>query len=199
MAATLEVIEWVDGILDGLPTPDELRVAISRLDLFAPMQRLAGEGFVGRENELEQLHSYVLGKKLDWPLFVFGSGGVGKSTLLAKFVLDQAAIEDFAIAYIDIDRPTILPEKPLTILLEVITQLQRQGMCLPTPHNLSSRKYVFALPLDRIVMRNRRLSNSSWVMISSVRFGRWLKGKRALLIIDTLESPVFLARMSYGR
>jgi len=195
LAATLEATGWVEGIIDGLPTPDELRVAISRLDLFAPMQRLAGEGFVGREKELEQLHTYVFGKKLDWPLFVFGSGGVGKSTLLARFVLDQAAVENFAIAYIDIDRPTILPEKPLTILLEVITQLQQQ-LSVPAKATQSLIKEI-TYSLSRYDRTRHAESgadpNSSWVIdIFSQGFEQWLKGKRALLIIDTLEEAQFL-------
>ena len=60
------------------------------------------------------------------PLFVYGPGGVGKSSLLARFVLDQSGDPAVQVAYIDIDRPTIRPDRPATLLIDIISQLRSQ-------------------------------------------------------------------------
>jgi hypothetical protein len=195
LAATLEVIDWVEDILDGLPGRERVHQALGRRDLLAPLERLAGTGFVGRERELAQLHDYVFKKKSDVPLFVFGSGGVGKSTLLARFVLDQTADDLLAIAYIDVDRPTILPDKPLTVLLEVLNQLQPQ-LNVPTGAMQSLVKEI-TYTLSRYD-RSRHLESgsapdSSWVIdIFRQNFARWLQGRSALVVVDTLEEAQFL-------
>jgi len=38
-------------------------MALAKSDVLAPMQRVAGQGFVGREKELAQLQQYVFGPK----------------------------------------------------------------------------------------------------------------------------------------
>ncbi len=55
-------------------------------------------------------------------------GGLGKSALLAKFVLDHALDQSrqFPFAYLDFDRATLNPERPYQILLEVVRQLALQ-------------------------------------------------------------------------
>ena len=66
-------------------------------------------------------------------LLVHGPGGMGKSTLLSKFLLDiiggahsNGRSNDRAVetpfVYIDFDRPSILPEEPLTLLSEAVRQ-----------------------------------------------------------------------------
>ena len=94
------------------------------------MRRLMGGGFVNREAELERLRAYVGGQPPAAPLFVCGPGGVGKSTLLAKFLLNELERRDRAVAYLDIDRPTIMPEQPMTLLAEAVPQLAMQ-LALP--------------------------------------------------------------------
>jgi len=127
IAALITVLEWVEDILDGLPEKTAVRSALAKADLLAPMRRLAGRGFVGRQRELGQLNDYVFaGSPPPAPLFVFGPGGVGKSTLLARFVLDRVEPRNVPFVYIDIDRPTVRPDRPLTVLLEAVTQLQLQ-------------------------------------------------------------------------
>ena len=141
LVALLTVHEWVDGILTGLPEKAVINRAIARLDLLAPMRRLADENFVGRKTELGQLADYVhspapgglagqIGRTFratrSVPLFVYGPGGMGKSTLLARFILDQAGAGGLRAVYLDIDRPTIRPDSPATVLLEIVSQLRPQ-------------------------------------------------------------------------
>jgi hypothetical protein len=126
LAALLTVLEWVEGILDHLPGREAISPALALADLLAPMQRLAGEGFVNRQQELARLGQYVLAPDPVAPLFVFGPGGVGKSTLLARFILDHVQNRAAAFAYLDTDRPTLRPDRPLTYLIEMIAQLRLQ-------------------------------------------------------------------------
>jgi tetratricopeptide (TPR) repeat protein len=120
------VIEWMEDILDNLPAQDNLRSVLARADLLEPMQRLVQHGFVNRQLELDQLHDYVHKGQSTAPLFVFGPGGVGKSTLLARIILQSIAPEDIPFAYIDIDRATVRPDQPLSFLIDLVDQLQVQ-------------------------------------------------------------------------
>ncbi len=127
VAALITVLDWVEGILDDLPERTAVRSALGKADLLAPMRRLAGRGFVGRERELAQLDDYVsAGSQPPAPLFVYGPGGVGKSTLLARFILNWVEPRNVPFVYIDLDRPTVRPDHPLTQILEAVTQLQVQ-------------------------------------------------------------------------
>ena len=131
----LSVASWlnVDEALQH-----KLRRRYELLELLKPFQALVGEHFRGRTNELRKLAGYVgvttrstiaeIGRQMRGrvPLSVHGPGGVGKSTLIARFILDHAsAVEEgaLAFAYLDADRPTVVPEDPRLLVLEIARQL----------------------------------------------------------------------------
>jgi cellulose synthase operon protein C len=63
------------------------------------------------------------------PLVIHGPGGVGKSSLMAKFLLQHAEAhlkERFPFAYLDFDRPDLAPVDARTILAEIARQLTGQ-------------------------------------------------------------------------
>jgi hypothetical protein len=127
IAALVTVLSWTDGILEDIPDREEVQSFLARADLLAPMRRLVRHGFINREQELEHLDRYIYDSpEYQAPLFVFGSGGSGKSTLLAQFVLEFLNKRRTPFAYIDIDRPTLQAQEPLSILIEIIYQLQKQ-------------------------------------------------------------------------
>jgi hypothetical protein len=124
IAALVTAAEWLDGIIDKLPSPQQLRQELARADLLAPLRRLVREGFFGRTAERDQIRRYFeLMPDRCPPLFVHGPGGSGKSTLVARSILDQ---EGVLFAYVDIDNPKIRPERPLTFLLEIVRQLKTE-------------------------------------------------------------------------
>jgi hypothetical protein len=104
------------------------------------------DAFVGRQDKLALLRSFVdvLASKSYYEslsrsvkrlwggasrtLILSGIGGVGKSTLVAKFILDHVSEEPSRIrfAYLDFDRSTINPSQPSTLVLELIRQLRWQ-------------------------------------------------------------------------
>jgi cellulose synthase operon protein C len=154
LAHTLQVSEWLFDVLDGLPDPDDVRRALRLAYLLQPFRHLVGTHFAGRKDELQRLRDYVgvlaAGSKVEVvrrtvrgafgikerpPLVIHGVGGVGKSTLIAKFILehgDPAAPPTIPFAYLDFDRPGIAAEEPASILVEAADQLgiqqpQRSG------------------------------------------------------------------------
>lgn len=151
LAALTVVTEWFEGLLDGLPDSPELRRHLARADLLAPMEKLAGpkgSHFVGRKRELQQLKDYVgilpAGSGIGvvhrflvarWyslterpPMMIQGAGGVGKSTLVAKFIIDHVGADgpQLPFAYFDFDRPGLDPVRPISLLIEAARQLAAQ-------------------------------------------------------------------------
>lgn len=130
VAGTFQVVQWLDGLVDGLPTHEAVQQRWDVLDLLRTFDVLAGVKFRGREAELSLLHTYVLEPSPDGsrrPSLLFhGPGGVGKSALVARFIQDLVELpsaEAVPWTYIDFDRPGIDPEEPLTIVIEALRQL----------------------------------------------------------------------------
>lgn len=193
LAALAVVHGWVEGILDGLPDRERLRSTLARADLLAPMQRLAGSGFVGRERELAQLRAYVDAPAPPIPLFIHGTGGIGKSTLLARFVLTELLPMNAGVAYVDVDRPTIRPEYPATLLLEAIGQLQTHFELSSGMADSLRKEVSYAL---RRVDSGRRAESGIDYQGLLRPLARVLDsqagGRMTVLIVDTLEEAQFL-------
>lgn len=147
---TLQVALWVEGLqFEGVPSTNEVRQLVELKRLLAPFETLAGgDRFRGRAREIDILRSFVgvlppesllrrLGSRLqEWllpkeraALSVYGPGGVGKSALIAKFMLEHTQVrEDIKIpfAYLDFDRPALDISDPLSLLVEALRQLSLQ-------------------------------------------------------------------------
>lgn len=153
LAALVEAHTWYHGILPWLPAAEMLRRRLAMAQLLEPMQRLIGEEFVGRKHELDRLADYVGIQKSDGlltsigvsarrfvrrarrslmsdpPLFVVGPGGVGKSSLMARFILDHvdpAGDTPIPFVLVDFDRAQVEPTLPLSLLLAALQQLRVQ-------------------------------------------------------------------------
>jgi tetratricopeptide (TPR) repeat protein len=149
LAGFLRASTWLDGIIDGLPDTDDLDFQLRRVELIKTFQKLVGDHFAGRESELRQLRDFIGFVESDRllssasrflsrlayslvsrpPLVIHGPGGVGKSTLVAKFILEHLEAdqdERFPFAYLNFDRSKLRPDLPLTLLREVALQLKVQ-------------------------------------------------------------------------
>ncbi|NUK22003.1 ATP-binding protein [Streptomyces lunaelactis] len=147
----LQSVLWLSLVpgMNGLPDAGELQHTLDRARLFQPLERLVRGTFQGRTHELDELRGYVgmpvesasarlkqAGRRLSTgthhasvpPLVIHGPGGMGKSTLLAKFLLDSSHdhTPEFPFAYIDFERPTLSIHEPVTLIAESARQLAIQ-------------------------------------------------------------------------
>ncbi|MEW2415490.1 hypothetical protein AB0953_17470 [Streptomyces sp. NPDC046866] len=136
LTATLQAALWLSQIpgAAGFPSPEDVQQQLDRARLLQPLRRLVQGTFCGRTAALADLRSYVLGTDAPLrrpPLVVHGVGGIGKTTLLAKFLLDSIDVPrgtppPFAFAYVDFDRPTLSVHEPVTLIAEMARQLGTQ-------------------------------------------------------------------------
>lgn len=111
--------------------------------------------FFGRGEEMERLRDYVgvirADSTLQWakrigrfvsraiqgraPMMVWGVGGVGKTTLISKFMLEhaKAAVSRFPFAYLDFDRTTVSARRRAGLLAEMCLQTGSQFKELSGP------------------------------------------------------------------
>ncbi len=141
LADTLQAVLWLSRVpgVTGLPDVAELQRGLAQARLLQPLERLARGALQGRARELDKLHDYVglSEQRADAPgpavppappLVVHGPGGMGKSTLLANFLLDSVHdhTPGFPFAYIDFERPTLSIHEPVTLIAEAARQLAIQ-------------------------------------------------------------------------
>jgi tetratricopeptide (TPR) repeat protein len=104
---------------------------------------MVDDTFVGRENELQALRNYVgvvtpsiwerlrafVGRESQPPLVIWGPGGIGKTALVGKFLLEHVNAPKagwFPFAYITFDSETLNIREPFTVLVAVTGQLEYQ-------------------------------------------------------------------------
>ncbi|PNG18449.1 AAA family ATPase [Streptomyces cahuitamycinicus] len=150
--AALTVVGWLDDAPRAraalaersltLPGTQDISRHIELARLFQPLDALADATFCGREHELEELARHVRTGAAGPPgrppwLLIHGPGGVGKSTLVARFVLDSVTrarpSHGRLYAYLALDRTDLVPEQPLTVLGEMLRQLRILAPALDGP------------------------------------------------------------------
>lgn len=156
LSPAIQVAEWLKDIVP-VPSTDDLRRRLEGLDILAPLRALVGEHFRGRDVQLEKLRQYTGALRpqsrygalkydvANWtvqfdkrdvlsfaerpPLVIHGIGGMGKSTLVARFILEHVDLPEesrFPFAYLDFDEPTLSLDQPLSMFAEILRQLGSQ-------------------------------------------------------------------------
>ncbi|MFB7391134.1 trypsin-like peptidase domain-containing protein [Streptomyces sp. NPDC056191] len=132
LSHTLQAVLWLSRVpgVTGLPSVDEIQHRIETARLLQPMRRLIRGTFHGRTAELDALRAYIAlpEEPAEPPVLLHGIGGIGKSTLLAKFLIDALAASPtgFPFAHIDFARPTLSVHEPSTLIAEMARQLAVQ-------------------------------------------------------------------------
>ncbi len=142
LQAALIVVQWLEGIISPLPATDEIKNRINTLKFFERFRKLIAGGFVGREEELKKLTEHTtVGKTTQTekkdasvdnasvPLALYGPGGVGKTSLMAKFILEST--EDgkslnFPLIYYDFDDAALGSSLSSPLLTELLRLLSLQ-------------------------------------------------------------------------
>lgn len=211
----ITTLDWLGSIAVVDLDVDEIRRRLPVADLLAPMKRLANRSFVGRERELQQLRDYVgINSTFSWkgtswrfsgdnvhdfssrpPLMIAGAGGVGKSTLLARFILqhvERAGPNALPFVYLDIDRPLLQPEQPTTLLAEIARQLAIQW-----PAHADALEHIGG-HADTLIASYDRLestkvgSDAHDVVDELGNAVRTRNDRPILLVIDTFEEAQYL-------
>lgn len=145
LVANHRVVGWLAALAPAAneklgtewPAAAEVFAYIKREELLTPFRTMTRH-FEGRETELARLQEYVWGKAdlptTDLrtprpPLLISGIGGVGKSTLIARFILDQARADHerrVPCVYLDFDKPGFSIAEPLSLAFEALRQLALQ-------------------------------------------------------------------------
>jgi hypothetical protein len=215
LSATLQVADWLDGseLSALLPPVAEVRRRLEAETFLRPFRLLVGNHFRGRATELSTLASYVLGASdVDSlhqrpPLLIHGPGGMGKSTLIARFILDltQRGADTPPVIYLDCDRPGLVAEEPLTLLAEAVRQLGIQfGDFQSAAQTLrahwladiaeihsSASAELESVVLESVAARGRdRYLNEFGVFVDDLA----LASRPVLLVIDTFEEWQYRSR-----
>jgi tetratricopeptide (TPR) repeat protein len=209
----------VELLGSAIETPAPLRAQlisrIERLRLLEPLQRLVEHGFAGRAKELEALRSYVdelesksfkelLSRTLDNvldlfrerpPLVIWGPGGVGKSTLIAKFLVDHAGAHQAKptpFVYLDFDSGRVDPMEPDTLVAEALRQIQVQfpEFADKADHLSADAQTRFAYADNKNITRSGQLQQSRQLRSRFADLMRVIgeaNDSKVLLFIDTFE------------
>ncbi|WP_010216769.1 ATP-binding protein [Sphingomonas sp. PAMC 26621] len=173
--------EWGLADLPGFPDAGRIGAAWRRRGLVADFEGLANR-FVGRRKELARLRSFLLEERASAgrrgkgarSLFLKGPGGVGKSALVARVVLDffdepEAAALPFL--YVTFDDPAINPAEPQTLIGAALLQLEAQVASLHTDQAADEARQAVAELRDRMSghTRARRRLNDRAIVATSQR------------------------------
>lgn len=217
--AALTVVGWLDDAPRAraalaerpltLPGAQDISRHIDLARLFQPLDALADATFCGRERELEELARHARTGAAGPPgrppwLLIHGPGGMGKSTLVARFVLDGVTrarpSQGRPYAYLAFDRTDLVPEQPLTVLGEMLRQLRILVPALDGPAVLELQGAVrTTLQADSRAeselrgTRGPRTGRRSDEMALVARFAKLVAGalhpgnRPVLLVLDTFE------------
>jgi tetratricopeptide (TPR) repeat protein len=134
--------DWGLESFKGFPPKSEVERAWHRRSITAPFEGLA-DNFVGRKSELQALREFVglsersllsraeafLLRSSSSFLLLQGQGGVGKTALIARFILDyfeNPKAARFAFIYLPFDDFTLEPREPYTLVSAIGSQLEAQ-------------------------------------------------------------------------
>lgn len=167
----------------------------------------AHDRFVGRERELTSLRSHVdaldskswmesmsrsltklqhhtLSRRNPGVLMLQGRGGMGKSTLLAKFVLDhvRSLSPPVPLIYLDFDRASLQPCTRQRLLLESVRQVRMQI------HGSASELVNIESQICKALLDGNGSDEASWWTSLRNALATHI-GKRGavLLLLDTME------------
>ena len=119
-----QVTEWLRGIVPGLPAKADIDRRLHWENLVGPLRELAQpDWFFDRNTEKQRVQEFVKGDAatslyLRPPLFIYGPAGIGKSTLLARYILESLKVDDGPsplFVYLDFNRPALVDKEPLEL------------------------------------------------------------------------------------
>ena len=212
LEATRQVAAWLRDAVPGVPSPEAVAARSAYLHLLAPFDAIASDAmFRGRRRELDELRAYVgvlpvstlLGrlaaKTLRWAqpaaqpaLSLHGPGGVGKSALIARFMLEHVRLPDggrIPFAYLDFDRAGLDVAAPYGLVTEMIRQLAAQ---FPIDRFEQMRALVEARTASRGPSDTGAVAEAEAVLGDTLAImGDVLAARPYVVVLDTFEEVQF--------
>ncbi|KQP69537.1 hypothetical protein ASF40_16900 [Microbacterium sp. Leaf288] len=163
LRAELQVVRWFDGIVSRSDDHENAaRRRLGRLEVLQPLTDLLRFGFVGRGAELERIARHI---DVDdgRALVISGVGGVGKSTLLARAVVDAVDLRgEVLVAYLNFDRGALRTDDSAGLLAEILAQTSLQS---PDTSRESPMEMHLAAVIDEL--RRQEEADLGWYGLSS--------------------------------
>ncbi|MFP3604668.1 AAA family ATPase [Paraburkholderia sp. SIMBA_053] len=137
LRAMFQASNWLARTGAPLPSREDLLASLERATLIAPFRHLTEGFFAGRDTELARLATYVDGPDFVQgtpppPVMLHAPGGMGKSALLAHFILAHSERDTTRVdawrpfVYLDFDRPELDARDPVGLLAAIARQLASQ-------------------------------------------------------------------------
>jgi hypothetical protein len=211
LAQLFQVSKWLKGTPCSLIDETEIIYRLQQLELLEPFVKLT-RNFKGRSKELNDLSDYVdwlpktsftgttkqfIFNVISWnekpPLMITGLGGIGKSTLLAKFIVDQLKGKNarkLPFIYLDFDRPGLSIANPMMLIVSALKQLELQ---FPDLRN----DFISIQRLIKEKYQNNFSSNSSRSSDRDETFDFYRQNPRYSEMISRLNVPILVVLDSF--
>lgn len=125
----IQIARWFEGIAPDLPSPATISRLLERRRIRSRLEKIIEGRFRGRTKELGQLHKWY--RQGVGPLAVTGIGGIGKSSLVARFASELDS--QTPLLWLDFDRADLAPDDAMSVLSAVSNQaaIQLDGFVPP--------------------------------------------------------------------
>lgn len=190
LGAVLQVDRWA-GEGAGLADPAAVKARRDWLTLTEPLRRLLAPDFFGREDLLRECRSFISSELVvpaDWFLLE-GAVGTGKSTVLARLILDPPEPGCLA-AYVSLERGWLLAGAGRGIFDEIVRQV---GLQIPGQAAADLRQRL-QIQAGRASRRPDTSSRSQPVAAIDreliVSLAGLTRGHRLIVALDTMEELV---------
>lgn len=180
------VSRWFEGVGPPVPTLLQVNRHVDFEGLLDPLRKVATEFFRDRADELAALQRGTDGR----PILLIGRGGIGKSALLARHLLDSVN-RDVLICYLNFDHSALDPLAPSSLVAAIARQLSWQF-----DDERASRLRELAEGAREAIRRDSSASSTASRSLSVdahkypsllADIGRAVHGHRVEIVFDTLE------------
>ncbi len=188
LRAVAWLARWLGDTAEHLPVGAELARRLGIGELLAPLRALAGDHFVGRDAVLAELADRF--SEEAGPTLIHGIGGIGKSAVAIRHLLDVADRRRAVVGYLNFDHSALDPAEPVSLIAAIARQLAVQlpeeldpgAAALATECHERLRAGNRALESPHLGIGGRSPHTDLVESLVSV-----LGGHRLLVVFDTLE------------
>ncbi|WP_316846517.1 hypothetical protein [Pedobacter psychrodurus] len=208
LVSLYQLLAWVGHLSLEKPDPKNILDLIKSKERLSPFYSIT-KHFAGRAAELALLKNYVewlptdsiiqniktaITDRLNWkkrpPLMVTGLGGIGKSTLIGKFIIDHLDYQGkgpLPFVYLDFDRPGLSLSNVMLLVAESLSQLKVQFPTLGSIFDeiIGTLKTNY-LSRDKIANNSRSIDQIDLLETINSRYDLDLKIP-VLIVFDSFE------------